>query len=186
MNRLVWLYILCHLFPAAIAAQDQLAWSPDAVAWTHYREQADGSGNQVAFTYVGIEYHIHEVNGRPAATYLAIFRPADCWVKAGYASKELLIHEQRLFDIAELYARKMRKDISVHIMGLPQETSVSQLLPEIRRIYRLRMNEMLTKIQEYNVQTLNGTSLKMQQKWNAWVDAELGKLDMFRLVTGGL
>jgi len=78
-----------------------------------------------------------------------------------------------------LYSRKMRRDIAMHIRNLSEDVTVTQLLPEIRSVYRKRMNEMLQKIQACNVETMNGKNQKAQHKWNTWIDAELNKLSMF-------
>ena len=178
--KVLYALLLILLSPAAFCQQDEvIPWTSKALSWSHYREQAEGSGNQVAFTYIGIEYRIQDLEGKPAAAFYAIVRPADSWVKTGSATPQQLVHEQRLFDIGELYSRKMRRDIAMHIRNLSEDVTVTQLLPEIRSVYRKRMNEMLQKIQACNVETMNGKNQKAQHKWNTWIDAELNKLSMF-------
>lgn len=172
--------VLILLSPVAFCQEAEfIPWASKALSWSHYREQAEGSGNQVAFTYIGIEYRIQDHEGKPSAAFYAIVRPADSWVKTGSATAQQLLHEQRLFDIGELYARKMRRDIAIRLRDLNEDITVTQLLPEIRAVYMKHMNEMLQKIQACNVETVNGKNQKAQQKWNAWIDAELHKLSMF-------
>jgi hypothetical protein len=180
--KFVFALFFVMLFAAAIGQQDEhISWSRKALSWSHYREQTTGSGSQVAFTYIGIEYSIQDFQGKPAAAFYAIVRPADSWVKTGSATDEQLIHEQGLFDIGELYARKMRKDISMRLRNFTEEVTVTQLLPEIRSVYIQHMNEMLQKIQACNVETAHGKNQKAQQKWNAWIDEELTKLSIFAI-----
>lgn len=168
------------LFTAAIGQpKEHISWSRKALSWSQYQEQPEGSGNQVAFTYIGIEYKIQDFEGKPAAAFYAIVRPADSWVKTGSATNQQLIHEQSLFDIGELYARRMRKDISTRLRNFTDEVTVTQLLPEIRSVYMKHMNEMLQKIQACNVETAHGKNQHAQQEWNTWIDEELTKLSMF-------
>jgi len=179
-KAVLWLIVI--LVDPGSPVRETMTWSGAALNWNFYELRDEGSGNQVAFSYIGIEYYVLEVNGRPGASFVAIFRPGDSWVKQGAATGSLLVHEQRTFDLAELSARKMRRDIALHIRDQTEDLTVSMLLPEMRRIYKVRLNEMLLKIQQYNVQTFNGTNSKAQQKWNALIDTELAKLNMFRLM----
>jgi|GEM_PF-1457665 len=175
---------LLHL-PGIFHAQEEMGWAPKALLWNLYTPQAEGTGSQSAFSYVGVEYRIIDIEGRPAATYFALFKPGESWYKTGSDNAALLNHEQRLFDLTEVYARKMRRDISFFIRDNPDLYSVSALLPQVRTIYKERMNELLLKIQSYNVETMNGKNAKAQQKWNTYIDAELKKLSMFRMLSEG-
>lgn len=177
-SHLILLLKLC----SCLAAQESIDWTPGALSWKLYKEQDQGSGNQLAFSYVGIEYSVYDVDGRPAASYNAIFRSDQSWVKSGSASSALLHHEQKLFDLCELYARKMRRQISIYIMNNSDSLTVTKVLPEVKRVYMNTMNEFLQKIQIYNSETLNGKNAKGQQKWNKFIDTELEKLEMFRLI----
>jgi hypothetical protein len=180
--KVLYALVLILVSPVAFCQEVEIIpWTSKALSWSHYRAQPEGSGNQVAFTYIGIEYRIQDHEGKSSAAFYAIVRPSDSWVKTGSATTPQLIHEQRLFDIGELYARKMRKDISMRIRSFTEEVTVTQLLPEIRSVYLKYMNEMLQKIQACNVETAHGKNQKAQQKWNAWIDAELNKLSMFAI-----
>lgn len=156
-----------------------LPWSREALSWSCFQERDTGSGNQIAFSYIGIEYDVSEIQGTLYASFIAVFNPNESWVISNAATSELLLHEQRAFDITELYARKMRKDMASYLSTLEDKPESNAFLVKTRKVYQARMNEMLHKIRQYNAETINGRDPKAQKRWNAWIDLELSKLDKF-------
>jgi predicted secreted Zn-dependent protease len=85
-----------------------------------------------------------------------------------------LIHERLHFDIAELYARKIRKKI--------QELSARNITDI--KIYNTMIRELLeesnTIDRQYDIETLHGALLKKQKQWEVKIKDELRVLESFK------
>ena len=102
----------------------------------------------------------------------AYFNQSKSWARD--KSRELLAHEQVHFDIAELYARKIRKLISEmqrrHVKDVSEyNAAIHRLLEESNEYDRL-----------YDIQTLHGAITKKQEEWTRKVKSELESLDEFK------
>lgn len=78
-----------------------------------------------------------------------------------HSSLDLLIHEQGHFDIAEVYARKLRKALSQHISKSITETN--RFIDSTFKYYGKAKNE-LTDV--YEKETDYSRNKKGQEKWN--------------------
>lgn len=101
-----------------------------------------------------------------------IFITSKAWKKD--TSIALLEHEQLHFDLAELYARKLRKEIALISLKIKEPKSSD---------FRLRVETLLVDFSErqdkYDSETLNGLYLKGQNEWNEKVNEELSELKIY-------
>lgn len=102
----------------------------------------------------------------------ALFLRNKSWVSD--PSEELLIHEQLHFDVAELYARKIRKKI--------QELSARNITDI--KIFNTLIQELLEESnaadRQYDIETLHGALLKKQKQWEVKIKDELRELESFK------
>ena len=89
-------------------------------------------------------------------------------------TKELLKHEQLHFDIAELYARKMRKEF-VKMQNKNESRFESYL-----NCYNQLWKECRKLQQEYDFETNHGRLKEMNLKWINKITNELEKLDNYK------
>lgn len=74
----------------------------------------------------------------------------------------ILSHEQLHFDIAELYARKFRKQLS--------ETQFStDIKAEVKELYQKVLKELYIYQNKYDRETNFSRDRKQQQYWNAMI-----------------
>jgi hypothetical protein len=102
----------------------------------------------------------------------AYFLKDKSWCKV--RSGNLLQHEQLHFDIAELYARKVRKKVNEM-----QEAGLKD-----HRVYNKAIHYILAESNEmdhqYDRQTLNGALLNKQLLWDLEIKLHLNELQQYR------
>ncbi len=107
---------------------------------------------------------------------LAGFFKNKSWVDSVYTEDFILKHEQIHFDIAELFARKMRKE--VNNLKLKDEI----LLPADYRLIHDKFYILYKDYQnEYDLETDHAKIYKMQKKWEEKVAKELDELEEYSL-----
>src|SRR3989442_15915117 len=98
-----------------IAPNRWIPWSAARrLSWSDFQGAPPQSGEEAAKTAYGI-YYAWKCRGRAFEfRVVAAFHPNDSWVKPvvlgdSVESRRVLAHEQTHFNIAELYARRMRR-----------------------------------------------------------------------------
>lgn len=99
------------------------------------------------------------------------FIKSKSWTK-DTTSSDLLAHEQLHFDIAELYARKIRKEI-----WLLRQQNVDTDLHK-QKIGEL-LDEFYLTSNEYDRETANGVILFKQQEWNKKIEKGLSDMESY-------
>ena len=151
--------------------EEGVPWSKeDRLTWSDFRGKVPPAAVPAATTASGISYSYtanlihHEVH--LDFKVHAFFYPRESWYKPEQCDEITLSHEQLHFDIAELFARKMRHRL--------QNTSFSDnVKAEIRKIYKETLEE-LQKFQElYDWETDFSRNRGKQLEWNRKVDSLL-------------
>ncbi len=89
----------------------------------------------------------------------AYFYPNESWYKPEQCTDNTLTHEQLHFDIAELFARKMRNRL--------RRTSFSDdVKEEVRRIYKDILQALKDYQDQYDWETNFSRNLEKQLEWN--------------------
>jgi hypothetical protein len=165
-------------FQAAVSfAQTQsrglLEWNEFyKLSWEDFQgERTEGSIGD-AGTSVSIKAKPYMVNNKVMYDVYAYFNRNKSW--ASDKSDKLLEHEQLHFDIAELYARKIRKRIS-ELKG----RGVNDVKKYNAEITTLLEASNVADVQ-YDLETLHGALPKKQLLWEAKVKQELEHLDDFK------
>ncbi len=98
---------------------------------------------------------------------VAFFDTQESWIKPGDKNDAALInHEQRHFDLAELFARKLRKKIS----ELPKK---DQTQNNIDKLAKETTDEMNKEQDKHDKDTEHGTNEEKQKEWNSNIDKGL-------------
>ena len=107
--------------------------------------------------------------GMPDYKIINVFYPYKAWEK-DTLSNNLLQHEQVHFDIAEIFARKIRKEIT----GLRRDGAKEP------SIYKQHINKLFDEYNakdiEYDKETQHGLVDGKQQEWNEKIAKELEEL----------
>lgn len=157
------------------AASDQLSWNEFyKLQWYDFQGAPDKDSHGDAATAVSIKAKPFLVKNEINYDVVAIFNRSKSWVRD--RSPSLLAHEQLHFDIAELYARKIRKKIrDLKANGVDDiktyNAAIKALLQESNEV----------DIQ-YDIETLHGAMSKRQAAWAENVAEELARLERFKKV----
>jgi hypothetical protein len=105
----------------------------------------------------------------------AVFFKKKSWKKKGKVNDLVLIHEQKHFDIVELFARKLRKKIiSCNYL------SYKDCQIKIDSLYNQNDKAMDVYQDKYDYETDGSLNGNMQRQWNIKIDNELKKLQAFK------
>jgi hypothetical protein len=103
----------------------------------------------------------------------AIFTTKRSWIHPEHLeNKVLLNHEQKHFDLCELYARKVYKELLE--AGLTAAT-----LQQANNIYKNVFDEYNERQYKYDSETEHGTNLEEQAKWDTIILEELNSLSAY-------
>jgi hypothetical protein len=183
MNATWWHYLaLGLLLGAGPAAAQRVKLPAGAIRWSADRPLtvADFKGrprpNQghAALTSANINTGATCSNNVFAGTAQASFDPATSWVREpGTMTPALLRHEQLHFDIAEVYARRLRQQLAtVH-------TTCSALGSTFDRISQAAYTAWQKAEDDYDRDTNHGLQHERQAQWEAQVRQQLRDLDAF-------
>ena len=86
----------------------------------------------------------------------------------------ILAHEQIHFDISELYARKLRKELKEHKNQLTLKRGY------MSRVFNQIYGESENRQTLYDQETEGGQNEAQQALWKAIIEKELGDLERFR------
>lgn len=103
----------------------------------------------------------------------AVFTTGRSWIHPEHTNdSDLLNHEQKHFDLCELYARKLYKELMD--AGLTAAT-----MQQANNIFKAVYNEYNERQYKYDTETEHGTNREEQVKWNAIILEELNALNAY-------
>lgn len=159
-------------FPPADA--DVLPWSPDRkLTWADFRGAPRARGFTGAATHARIKAtpSVNSLSGRVQVQVRALFECRQSWaIEKAKKSDYLLNHEQRHFDIAEIYARKLRRT-------LQQRRITAGNWARVRReVIAPLFREYVRYDEAYDQETIHGIDRHAQAVWDRQIDRQLGDL----------
>lgn len=169
MYRIACVFLIFLLFQ-----QDEVLVWDDArrLDWNDFQDKPDYAREAVAITASGIQYSysakLYSDRVEYTTTVEAQFFPKDSWYKREHANDTILGHEQLHFDLTELYARKLRKEIA-----FTQFTK--NIKVEIKQIYD-RVSKALGNAQnQYDSETDYSRDYPNQKRWEDSIKKELNR-----------
>jgi hypothetical protein len=143
--------------------QPQIEWQNETqLSWDDFKAEPDYGSATAAITASGISYSfagtIKGDNISVTSNVSCYFHPHLSWVKMELASDNLLAHEQLHFNIAELYARKLRKRIASFNFS-------EELKKEMNRHYEDILVELKQFQSKYDSETDFSRNLEQQMLW---------------------
>ncbi len=172
INHICFLF-LC-LAPLLFFGQEEeyVEWESNSkLTWRDFKGKPTNT-RAAAITASGISYRFSTLsNGNDikldfkVSTY---FYPNQSWYQPSLCDEVILGHEQLHFDISELFARKMRKQL--------QNTRFTKnVKAEVKAIYR-KINKDLSDFQNrYDDETNFSRNLEQQLEWNEEIAKVLGR-----------
>jgi hypothetical protein len=170
---LLFLSVFCFAFTTDPESRDVLEWNEyRPLTWDDFlgKRAEDAAGD--AGTVVQIKAKPYMVKDQVRYEVAAIFVKNKSWTDA--QTKELLAHEQLHFDIAEVYARKIRQLVAE--FSDAGEEDVKDYNRAIQKILH-ESNEVDI---QYDLETLHGAMVNKQAEWTKTIRNELKSLAQFK------
>ena len=154
--------------------------SKQLIVWSEYRpltwedfqgKRADDAAGD-AGTVVQIKAKPYMVKDQVKYDVAAVFVKNKSWSDA--QTKELLAHEQLHFDLAELYARKIRQ-VVVELAEAGEED-----VKDYNRAIQKLLHESNEIDIQYDLETLHGAMQSKQTEWTKNVKGQLKALSQFK------
>lgn len=124
-------------------------------------------GMEAAVTSSGMKSSAEYRGGKMKVEVGSTFDPQKSWMAATSRTPYILNHEQRHFDITEIFTRLMRRRMNAEIRT-PEELK-SKFRPVWNEVYR-----QYEKFQEdYDARTRHGLNEEVQQNYNTLIDSML-------------
>lgn len=173
-----------HRFEALLYSVDnprlfekEIVWSEDRkLEWEDFRaEKKTYAYNAVALTYCTLR-----ANARAQTSLMyngskyivrSVFDPEKSWVSddSTYRTAAVLSHEQKHFDLCEVYARRLYKELTNANVTAFNMQEVNTIMQRIQTEYEDRQYQ-------YDEETHNSTNGEAQKRWDAMIESELLEL----------
>jgi hypothetical protein len=182
MTSTWWKPLVLLLLAAGPAAAQQVKLPPGAIRWsasrqltvTDFKGRPKPNQGHAALTSANINTGATCRGNVFAGTAQASFDPASSWVREpGTMTPALLRHEQLHFDIAEVYARRLRQQLGA------MHTTCSELGTTFDRISQAAYAAWQQAEDSYDRDTNHGLQHERQAQWEAQVRQQLQELAAF-------
>lgn len=176
----------CHRMKASLynventrLYEKEILWSSDRkLVWEDFKAERSPYGNIegiAAATQCGIYFETNRITNfkKPKFFVRTVFDAKKSWVgESGRTSAEVLQHEQKHFDLCEIYARRLYKELmaaNITVYTLEQANS----------IYKKVFDEYNDRQYNYDVETNHSTIASEQERWNKVIEEELNALSAY-------
>lgn len=155
------------------SAQDTIYWHPThKLKWEDFQGIPDSSSKDGAISRPVIKYHLSANEDSFNVKVICFFIKSKSWSKFK-ESDTLLMHEQGHFDIAEVFARKLRKSFAEY------KFNAQTVGKDIDNLFILNKQERTEMDALYDKQTNHSQNTKQQMFWTKKIKAELDNLSKF-------
>lgn len=153
-------------------SQDTIHWRPDyKLKWEDFQGIPDSTSQHKAISSPSINYSLFYNEKTFNYEVFCSFNKKKSWVKG--KDSVLLIHERGHFDIAELFARKLRQLFKSYNLNAPTIKNDFKKMYDKVRIERDKMDDL------YDKETDFSKNKQKQAYWNKKIVQELKKLKEF-------
>lgn len=155
----------------------KIQWSESRpLSWDDFKAQSDDSVSYSANTNSGISYtwNYSTASGKPVLNHevFSNFYPNRSWVKEIKEKEYLLAHEQLHFDISELHARKLRRELDNYEIG-------RTIRLDLKRIYNRIESERSQMQNRFDKETSHSKNREAEMRWREFIASELEKLKKY-------
>jgi len=171
-NTLSLLIALLLLSSFSGSSSSEISWDDQRLlTWEDFKAAADEKSHADALTAIRISAKPIYKKGKISYDVNAYFLQEKSWFKS--KSEHLLAHEQLHFDLAELYARKIRYMISEYTRkGIKDPKKINAGIQQL-------LDESNVADQQYDFETLHGALKGKQASWDRTVKLEMMILSQY-------
>ena len=161
--------------PSSKPNTDTLYWNDEIkLTWDDFKAKSTDTKGYAAYTFTMItlnyEFKSSGQTFTPTFTVKCAFQRSKSWVNRKdqkSQTPEILAHEQLHFTIAEITARKLRRNLKVQ-----QYTKNYNI--EIKEIYNKSLDEGEKMQARYDKETNHSIDKEAQKRWSYLIESDLG------------
>ncbi|MGC5746591.1 DUF922 domain-containing protein [Chryseobacterium sp. NFX27] len=174
-----WISLCFFLFANALFGQ-KIIWQEDRkLVWDNFKSPVNRKNRPdvAAYTHCGWEYSVVKSTNPKSPVkieIMAIFNEDRSWKDVKKINDYILLHEQKHFDIAEMFVRKFRKEIQEKI-----KTS-GDYNKNFKAVYSKISNDYKNFQMSYDRITEHGMNKEKQAEYNAIIAEELDNLKSYK------
>lgn len=170
ISALFWILLFSYY---KASAQDTIYWQPNyKLKWDDFQGIPDSSSKVGAISRPGVKYHLSANEDSFTVKVICFFIKSKSWSKFK-ESDTLLMHEQGHFDIAELFARKLRKAFAEY------KFNTQTVGKDIDKLFILNRQERTEMDILYDKETDFSRNRKQQLIWNKKIKVQLDNLKKY-------
>lgn len=171
------------VFSLLISAQllsQKILWDEyRRLTWNDFKSPVSRKYNKnvIAYTHCGWEYSFVKSSDPKAAIHIEVktfFDEDKSWKDARRINEDVLLHEQKHFDIAEMYARQLRREIAEKIKTSKDYDQY------FKSIYQRISSEYRAFQMEYDRNTEHGMNREKQSQYNIVITEDLDRLKSYK------
>lgn len=166
------LLVLLPLFVSFAPDDNFIDWTPSRkLVWSDFKGSPDPASTNAALTNSSIHAEFGFNNKKLTHSIKCRFDKQRSWgrIKTDY----ILNHEQGHFNIAEIHARMLHKELGEY------EFNPKTVNKDINRIYEQVMKLHVTTQKNYDLQTNHSLDSLKQKEWDGKITARLKELDKY-------
>lgn len=169
------------IFPILLFPQgdsEKMLWNENQkLTWEDFRGKPVPSASFVASTNTGInfQYSYSIKNDQVAVEYSveSFFYPEKSWYQPGKVNQHILNHEQAHFDISELHARMLRKN-------LEGKKFSKKIKSEIEKIYRQIEQQRRAMQVKFDAETDHSRNVEKEVVWENHIAKQLENYESWK------
>jgi hypothetical protein len=158
---------------------DYLYWSETRkLSWDDFKgTPPSSSDNYSTELFMSIPSSVEKnLLGPPTLTSYCLFDKRHSWVNKNIADNALLMYDQTLFDLHEVYARRLRKTFLETAFGLNDFKEKYQDMTEKNN------KDLLNRIEVFKRESNFGQDKKSVMQWTIKIKYELQELNQFKKI----
>jgi hypothetical protein len=161
-----------------VSQRDAILWSSTRrLAWSDYRARPAMARDQVAVSATSLLWGFHCTDADLEVQVAAAFFPNQSWVNSGLllsTDQHILQHERTHFDLAEVFARRMRRFFRM----LPNPCEHTD--DDLKLLGESFVQEEDAAQARYDLETSHGEDETAQARWDLFVSQLLKSLAEFK------
>jgi len=172
--RYILILLLFMAFKPEANNETRIYWNHNSLlSWSDFQGKPEEGSDFSSITDWGISFQYTIIENEFNADVKCYFNKNGSWTKTN--SLYVLRHEQCHFDLAEVYARKLRQELE----GYSFRHNASE--QELDAIYKRVAGECTAEENRYDAETKHSLDTQKQKEWEASVSAQLKSLDNYKL-----
>lgn len=156
---------------------NKILWSDNRkLEWKQFRGNVDGTSLEGAATKTRIEINVIAEKTYIEFNVPCYFEPNQSWTLTNDSA--VLIHEQNHFNLAEVAARNLRKELSEfkYVKGM-------NIKSEVNILYHKNIKFLITYQNKYDTETNHSISKHNQKIWEQRITDLLMNLEKYKATT---